>query len=615
VVLTASGGDSYQWSDGNTGSTLTVDAAGSYYVIATNDAGCSDTSSAVNILAGSAPNATIIANGPTSVCAGQSVTLSAGNVGAAYLWSNGATTASITTTAVGDYYLILTNASGCRDTSEIVSVDNENGAGTVITPTAGTVINATGELVLCEGEQITLTATPNDQVYLWSSGQSSQSIVVQEAGVYSVTTINSTGCPGQAQVTVISVPYPNPANNPDIDACGSNSTEFLLCAPTADTYEWTSSSDGAFVETTPCITASPNTTTTYTVEMTNAGACTTSSDVTITIGSTCYLDDDNDNWGIEPGINFSECTCPEGYSPIPGDCDDSNASINPLEQEICNDGIDNDCDMDVDEECESVVYGCTYPDACNYDSLASVDNGTCYYIYGCTNPIACNFHPDACVDNGACVYPEGCADPLACNYDSDADCPDPSSCVYMEWGEIEGETEPMAEGINYPYTYNIECDPTCTYTWGVSDFIGTTYVAGHISSGVDDCPTSEANFEGPQNDSTAFVTLEINCANGCSNTIQLLVHVRPDSTSSITELSALSLLAYPNPTTSDFVLEITSKARGGLLEVYDAIGRVVHSETLTQLQTQIDSDSWAAGVYTLRLVKDNQGASLRVIKE
>ena len=616
VVLTASGGDSYQWSDGSTGSTLTVDAAGSYYVIASNAAGCSDTSSALNIVAGSAPNATIISNGPTSVCAGQSVTLSAGNVGTAYLWSNGATTASITTSQVGDYSLILTNASGCRDTSAVVSIDNDNGAGTIITPSTGTVINANQELVLCEGEQITLTATPNDQAYLWANGPNTQSIVVQEAGVYSVTTIDSAGCPGQAQVTVISVPYPNPLNASDVEGCGSNSTEFPFCASTADTYEWTSSSDDAFNETAPCITVSPVVTTTYTVVMTNAGACSTMGDVTVYLETLCFLDGDGDGYGADnQDSTVAACDCPEGWVTIPYDCDDDNPSVNAATQEICNDEIDNDCDLDVDEDCDSVVYGCTYPDACNYDSLATEDDGSCYYIYGCTDSVACNFNPEACLHIDICTYAEGCADPLACNYDADADCPDQTSCVYMEWGEIEGETEPMAGGINYPYTYNIECDPTCTYTWGVSDFIGTTYVAGHISSGVDDCPTSEANFEGPQNDSNAFVTLEINCANGCSNTIQLLVHVRPDSTSSITELSSLSLLAYPNPTTSDFVLEITSEARGGFLEVFDAIGRVVHDETLTQLQTQIDSDRWAAGVYTLRLMKDNQGASLRVIKE
>ena len=611
VLLTASGGLTYQWSDGSTGNTLLVDAAGSYYVIATNDAGCSDTSGVVNIINGNAPNATITTSGSTSVCPGQNVTLTAGNVGTAYLWSTGATSSSITTNVIGDYYLILTNASGCRDTSEVVTIDNENGAGTVITPSAGTIINANEELVLCEGDQLTLTATPSGQSYLWASGQSSQSIVIQEAGVYSVTSINTNGCPGQAQVTVISIPYPNPLNASDVEGCGSNNTEFPFCASTADTYVWTSSSDDAFNETTPCITVSPTVTTTYTVEMTNAGACSTMGDVTVTIGTLCFPDSDNDNWGIEPGINFTECTCPEDYSPIPGDCDDSNSSVNPLEAEICSDGLDNDCDVDVDEDCDSVVYGCTYPDACNYDSLATEDDGSCYYFYGCMDAAACNYYPEACVDNGTCVYPEGCADPIACNYDADADCPNNSSCEYMVWGEILGETMPHADS-SYIYTYT-QCEPGCTYEWGVSNYSGTSILAGVISGGIAICEEGSAEFIYHANNSIANITLSITCDEVCEHFAELQVNIQPPL--SITELSSLSLLAYPNPTTSDFVLEITSEARGGLLEVYDAIGRVVHTETLTQLQTQVDSDRWAAGVYTLRLMKDNRGATLRVIKE
>ena len=44
VTLTASGGALYQWNDGSLGPTLTVSAAGSYFVTATNTAGCSSTS-------------------------------------------------------------------------------------------------------------------------------------------------------------------------------------------------------------------------------------------------------------------------------------------------------------------------------------------------------------------------------------------------------------------------------------------------------------------------------------------------------------------------------------------------------------------------------------------
>ena len=53
------------------------------------------------------------------------------------------------------------------------------------------------------------------------------------------------------------------------------------------------------------------------------------------------------------------------------------------------------------------MEGFTYPDAINYDSFATVDNGSCEYdpcpIYGCTNPVACNYEPTATVNDGNCI--------------------------------------------------------------------------------------------------------------------------------------------------------------------------------------------------------------------
>ena len=76
--------------------------------------------------------------------------------------------------------------------------------------------------------------------------------------------------------------------------------------------------------------------------------------------------------------------------------------------------------------------GCTDPAACNYDSEAITDDGSCEFgnlecfdpcnaIIGCLDIVACNYLPDA-----------NCADSTLCDYGS-ADCPDnpcnPSSCV------------------------------------------------------------------------------------------------------------------------------------------------------------------------------------------
>ena len=64
---------------------------------------------------------------------------------------------------------------------------------------------------------------------------------------------------------------------------------------------------------------------------------------------------------------------------------------------------------DQDEE-EEDVYGCMDPQALNFNSSATVDDGSCQYpqeeIYGCTDPLALNFNQNANVDDQSCEYDE-----------------------------------------------------------------------------------------------------------------------------------------------------------------------------------------------------------------
>jgi len=49
--------------------------------------------------------------------------------------------------------------------------------------------------------------------------------------------------------------------------------------------------------------------------------------------------------------------------------------------------------------------GCTDANACNYNPLALVEDGTCdYSCIGCTDPAAVNFNAEATIENGSCVY-------------------------------------------------------------------------------------------------------------------------------------------------------------------------------------------------------------------
>lgn len=58
-----------------------------------------------------------------------------------------------------------------------------------------------------------------------------------------------------------------------------------------------------------------------------------------------------------------------------------------------------------DNICKKAIWGCTDKNAKNYDSAATVDDGTCDYIYGCMNPHARNYDPSATKDDGSCILP------------------------------------------------------------------------------------------------------------------------------------------------------------------------------------------------------------------
>ncbi|MAW83237.1 MAG: hypothetical protein CL832_02150, partial [Crocinitomicaceae bacterium] len=56
--------------------------------------------------------------------------------------------------------------------------------------------------------------------------------------------------------------------------------------------------------------------------------------------------------------------------------------------------------------CDKDVEGCTDINATNYNSDATVDDGSCEYE-GCTDPLASNYDPIATIDDGSCLYCPG----------------------------------------------------------------------------------------------------------------------------------------------------------------------------------------------------------------
>jgi hypothetical protein len=263
VTLTAPAGFSYLWSNGATTQSIDVTTTGSYSVTVTNANGCSAASTATAVTVNANPEATITADGPTTFCEGNSVTLTA-NAASSYLWSNGATTQSILVTAGGSYSVTTTNAQGCSSGSAATNVTVN------ALPTAS--ISASGATTFCEGGSVTLTASAGAS-YLWSTGATSPSIDVTQSGIYSVTVTNESGCSTTSSPTTVTVNA-----NPEATITPSGPTTFCegngvtLTASAAASYLW---SNGATTQSI-VITAAGS----YSVTTTNAQGCSSGSAAT-----------------------------------------------------------------------------------------------------------------------------------------------------------------------------------------------------------------------------------------------------------------------------------------------------------------------------------------------
>ena len=157
------------------------------------------------------------------------------------------------------------------------------------------------------------------------------------------------------------------------------------------------------------------------------------------------------------------------YDPIPG-CMDNTGVQNP------GPGTHGACNWDPlatgdDGSCEyDSCYGCTDATADNYDATATVDDGGCD-IYGCMDSLYAEYDSNATTDDGSCdnlcVY--GCMIITgAPNFDPLATCDD-GTCIGLTYGCLD----PSAD--NYNSSVNTD-DGSCVY-YGCTDLTANNYDA------------------------------------------------------------------------------------------------------------------------------------------
>ncbi|MDC1452653.1 hypothetical protein N8371_09675, partial [Vicingaceae bacterium] len=263
----------YKWTSGATTSSINVSPAQTttYYVTVTDGVGSCVDSVSINVLEGSIVKTNVSCNGGNDGSATASGTR--GTTPYSYLWSNAATTASITGLTAGTYTVTVTDGNACTITS----------FATITEPTALTASTVNTNVSCNGGSDGSATASGTGGTtpysYLWSNASATASITGVVAGTYTVTISDANNCTTTSSVTIaeptalVASSVVNTAVSCNGGSDGS-ATASAMGGTIPYSYLWSNSATTASIT---GLTAG-----TYTVTVTDGNACTITSIATIT---------------------------------------------------------------------------------------------------------------------------------------------------------------------------------------------------------------------------------------------------------------------------------------------------------------------------------------------
>jgi len=323
-------GFSYQWFNdsgiiaGETNTTFNPTESGNYFAEVTDNNNASCPAIETNALAVEflqPPNAAF--NLPSEGCTGNSISFTDesdfdNNATVNYFWNFGDGNVSTERNPSHIY-----NSSGTFDVSLEVSYDGF----TTCLSEFSQPITINGELnfsisssstAICEGDSSVLSLDNPFNTYNWSTGETTSSIIVRDAGNYSVTVTDANGCEGTSEVSITSSPSPTVEIEASSIVVSPNDTITLNASGLAN-YIWSPDSaliSGSSDEVQMIISNS----TTVTVEGTNSSGCFGSASIQIiveesNIGDVIvpekFFSPNNDgiadSWEIEDVDNYPQC--------------------------------------------------------------------------------------------------------------------------------------------------------------------------------------------------------------------------------------------------------------------------------------------------------------------
>jgi len=223
VIFVAPDGYNYLWATDAVTQQVTVFNETSLPVTITNTAGCSQTLIYESQLI---DNPNEAQPRQVSICGANEVTLN-GPDGYNYQWANGATTQSIAVSAVGTYELTISNNADCTQVLTYQVVQQ------------GLNLPDPQPIGICGVQNLTLEG-PDGFTYQWSTGETTQSIIVTSLGSYTLTVTDTGGCSQELVYQVNDSGNLNLSNPPPKEICQG---EFAtLTGPPGFSYLWSNGS-------------------------------------------------------------------------------------------------------------------------------------------------------------------------------------------------------------------------------------------------------------------------------------------------------------------------------------------------------------------------------------
>lgn len=230
----------FVWSDNSTDTALTITTPGTYYVTVTQTAtNCVFTSDTVQVLNDPFPVAGL--GNDTTLCINNTLQLDVeGGPGSVYLWSNSLTTASITLSVPGTYWVQATNEHGCS-VSDTINV--------LLNGTAPQIDFSTTQRCENAGTVFTASSNQNILVYQWTFGDGSSSAQAQPQNVYATAGVyaaelfmlSDNGCGNRLKKNITISAQPS-VQFSYADTCNNDSTQFTALvtanAGGVDSYSW-----------------------------------------------------------------------------------------------------------------------------------------------------------------------------------------------------------------------------------------------------------------------------------------------------------------------------------------------------------------------------------------